>query len=53
LLAAPELLRVRNVQHLMTVVTGRTTEAHTVLDHAGRRHPKHAIGGYTRDRALA
>ena len=50
--AAPELLKVRNVQHLLTTVAGRGLATTTVLDLVGRLHPTPAVGGYPRTGAL-
>ena len=51
--AAPQLLRVANVQHLYTPVRGRLAGDRCVLDLVERLHPTPAVGGYPRDVALA
>jgi len=48
----PDLLRLKNVQHLVTPITGRLMTAQSVLDLAGRLHPSPAVGGYPRDVAM-
>jgi isochorismate synthase len=49
---APELLKVSNVQHLLTTVSGRAGAGRTVLDMVGNLHPTPAVGGYPREAAL-
>jgi isochorismate synthase len=49
----PTLLKVRNVQHLYTPVTGRAARDVTVLDLVERLHPTPAVGGLPREEALA
>lgn len=50
--ATPSLLRVANVQHLFTPITGRLRDL-CVLDLVERLHPSPAVGGLPRDAALA
>lgn len=50
--AAPTLLKVANIQHLVTPLAGRLRERLSVLELAGRLHPTPAVGGFPRDRAL-
>ena len=49
---APTLLKVRNVQHLWTPVTGRLESTRSVLDLVERLHPTPAVGGYPTQDAL-
>jgi isochorismate synthase len=49
----PTILKVRNVQHLYTPVTGRAAPGVTVLDLVERLHPTPAVGGLPRAAALA
>jgi isochorismate synthase len=51
--AAPRLLRLRNVQHLFTPITGRLRNGARLLDLVARLHPTPAVGGYPRAAALA
>lgn len=51
--AAPELMRLRNVQHLFTPVTGRIRPGYTIFDLVERLHPTPALGGQPREAALA
>ncbi|HEY8552797.1 MAG TPA: isochorismate synthase [Thermaerobacter sp.] len=48
----PRLLRLRNVQHLYTPVSGMVDQV-TVPQLVARLHPTPALGGWPRDRALA
>lgn len=50
---APALMRLRNVQHLYTPVTGTVRADAGVLDLVGRLHPTPALGGQPREAALA
>lgn len=50
--AAPELLKLANVQHLATSFSGTLAEPHHVLDLVGRLHPTAAVGGTPTDTAL-
>src|SRR5690606_20890247 len=49
----PTLLRLPDVQHLFTPVSGRVAGGHTVLDFVERLHPTPAVGGFPRDVALS
>jgi isochorismate synthase len=49
----PALMKVRNVQHLFTPVTGRIAGDRGVLDLVARLHPTPALGGQPRETALA
>lgn len=49
---APELLRLRTVQHLATPVAGRLRDDAGLLALAGILHPTPAVGGEPRDLAL-
>ncbi len=49
--SAPSLLRLANVQHLHTKLTGVLGGATTALDVALRLHPTPAVGGFPRERA--
>ncbi len=51
--AAPTLMRLRNVQHLFTPITGTVAGATGILDLVGRLHPTPALGGQPRTEALA
>jgi isochorismate synthase len=52
-IGTPVLLKVRNVQHLLTTIVGRVTEGRDLLDLVERLHPTPAVGGAPRERALA
>lgn len=41
----PGLLKLGNIQHLSTPITGRLANGHTVLDLVERLHPTPAVGG--------
>ena len=49
----PSLLRLDNVQHLATTVSGRTRDGARSLELVGALHPTAAVGGSPRDAALA
>jgi isochorismate synthase len=49
----PELLKLNNVQHLYTPVTGRLRNGRTLLDLVARLHPTPAVGGLPRAAARA
>ncbi|PDV99316.1 isochorismate synthase [Candidatus Chloroploca asiatica] len=49
----PTLMRVRNVQHLYTPLTGQIIDQVGVLDLVERLHPTPALGGQPRETALA
>jgi isochorismate synthase len=51
--AEPALMKVRNVQHLFTPVTGHIAADRGVLDLVARLHPTPALGGQPREAALA
>jgi menaquinone-specific isochorismate synthase len=48
----PELLRLGNIQHLCTPLTGQLSDSHTLLDLVERLHPTPAVGGRPRSAAL-
>lgn len=50
--AEPELMKLANVQHLATRVTGILSAPHTALEIAGRLHPTAAVCGTPRRTAL-
>jgi isochorismate synthase len=49
---APEVLRLGNVQHLVTPITGRLSDSLHVLELVGRLHPSPAVAGHPRAAAL-
>ena len=49
----PELVRLANVQHLRTTITGRLNAGESVLDLVTALHPTPAVGGLPRAGALA
>ncbi len=49
----PSLLKLGNVQHLVTPVTGHLCSVCTLLDVVERLHPTPAVGGRPREAALA
>jgi salicylate biosynthesis isochorismate synthase len=51
--SAPSLLRLQNVQHLCTPITGKLRDGVTLLDAVERLHPTPAMGGYPREIALS
>lgn len=51
--AEPTLMRLRNVQHLYTPLTGTLHGAQSVLELVERLHPTPALGGQPRTEALA
>jgi isochorismate synthase len=51
--AAPQLLKLANVQHLYTPVTARLAAGGRLLDLVARLHPTPAVGGTPRPAALA
>jgi isochorismate synthase len=51
--AAPQLLKLPNVQHLYTPATARLAAGGRLLDLVARLHPTPAVGGTPRDAALA
>ncbi|NNJ11842.1 isochorismate synthase [Chloroflexales bacterium ZM16-3] len=50
--AEPALMKVRNIQHLFTPVSGRIAGGRGVLDLVAALHPTPAVGGQPRDLAL-
>lgn len=50
--SAPVLMRLANVQHLHTAISGRARPGTTVLDLAERMHPTPAVGGWPCEAAL-
>ena len=48
----PVLMKVRNVQHLYTPLSGHLRPDYTLLDVVQRLHPTPAVGGFPRDVAL-
>jgi isochorismate synthase len=50
---APVLLKVKNVQHLLTTVVGRVADERTILDLVAALHPTPAVGGSPRVTALS
>jgi len=46
-------LRLKNVQHLITPISGRLSQPCGILDLVARLHPSPAVGGYPRAAALA
>jgi len=48
----PILMKVRNVQHLYTPLSGRLRPDYTLLDVVQRLHPTPAVGGFPREVAL-
>jgi isochorismate synthase len=52
-IGSPILLKVRNVQHLLTTIVGRVAEGRDLLDLVERLHPTPAVGGAPRPRARA
>lgn len=51
--ADPSILRLKNVQHLCTPITGYLIEDYSLLDVVERLHPTPAVGGRPREAALA
>jgi isochorismate synthase len=51
--STPVLLKVRNIQHLVTMVGGKVAAGRTILDLVERLHPTPAVGGSPRRTALA
>lgn len=50
---APQLLKLKNVQHLETPITGELIAGRCILDVLADLHPTPAVGGFPRDAALA
>ncbi|MFN8417815.1 MAG: isochorismate synthase [Anaerolineae bacterium] len=51
--ADPSILRLKNVQHLCTPITGYLIEDYSLLDVVERLHPTPAVGGRPREAALS
>jgi isochorismate synthase len=51
--AAPQLLKLKNVQHLMTPIAGELIPGRCILDVLADLHPTPAVGGFPRHAALA
>jgi isochorismate synthase len=51
--SSPTLLKLKNVQHLHTPLSGTLRRGITLLDVVERLHPTPAVGGHPRDVALA
>jgi isochorismate synthase len=51
--STPSLLKLQNVQHLCTPITGKLHGGVTLLDAVERLHPTPAMGGYPREIALS
>jgi salicylate biosynthesis isochorismate synthase len=49
---SPQVLRLDNVQHLMTPISGRLRDSHHILDLVARLHPSPAVAGHPRAAAL-
>jgi len=50
--ASPQLLKLKNVQHLQTPITGDLIPGRCILDVISDLHPTPAVGGFPRDTAL-
>jgi isochorismate synthase len=48
----PELLRLKNIQHLMTPIVGKLQVGHTILEAIQELHPTPAVSGFPREAAL-
>lgn len=48
----PELLKLKNVQHLKTSIAGELLPGRSILDIVARLHPTPAVGGFPRQAAL-
>ena len=51
--AAPQLLKLKNVQHLQTPIAGELIPGRCILDVMADLHPTPAVGGFPRQAALA
>ena len=49
----PRLLKLKNIQHLETAITGSLLSGHSILDAIEDLHPTPAVGGFPRQPALA
>jgi len=50
--ATPQLLKLKNVQHLQTPISGDLIPGRCILDVISELHPTPAVGGFPRDAAL-
>lgn len=50
---APHLLKLQNIQHLETPITGELLPGHSILEALHDLHPTPAVGGFPREAALA
>ena len=50
--ATPQLLKLKNVQHLKTPIAGELISGRCILDVLADLHPTPAVGGFPRDAAL-
>lgn len=50
--STPGLMKVRDIQHLYTPVTGFTEESRSILQFVEKLHPTPALGGLPNDKAL-
>ena len=50
--ATPQLLKLKNVQHLQTPITGDLITGRCILDVLSELHPTPAVGGFPREAAL-
>ncbi len=48
----PQLLRLKNIQHLETPIVGELLPDHSILDAIQELHPTPAVGGFPREAAL-
>jgi isochorismate synthase len=51
--ASPTVMRLHNVQHLWTPISGRLRSGVSLLEAVARLHPTPAVAGYPRDAAMA
>jgi isochorismate synthase len=49
----PHLLKLKNIQHLETAITGNLLPGHSILEAIEDLHPTPAVGGFPRQSALA
>jgi isochorismate synthase len=49
----PHLLKLKNIQHLETAITGSLLPGHSILEAIEDLHPTPAVGGFPRQSALA
>ncbi|WP_312095702.1 isochorismate synthase [Niallia sp.] len=50
--AAPQIMKMRDIQHLYTPVSGKVKETESLISLIQLLHPTPALGGYPRDEAL-